>query len=226
MAKTKRRQGGPRRLTKAQIAAMEARRRRDKRRRIVATVLIVAVIGGIVATLVVTAQEDEAEVAAPISAAADPSVVCTPDEKFDPITEGNGHVKKPTYEVNPPAGGNHLDRAAAPGIYSESKAPEDGKIVHSLEHGYVAIWYHPDVSEAHLARLENVWKNYKRDVLLVERRSLPPATPVVATAWHNRLVCTGGADDFQLNNFVLQFNNQGPEKVPHTVPPEGRKPRT
>ena len=48
---------------------------------------------------------------------------------------------------------------------------------------------------------------------------------VVATAWHQRLQCSG-TDDFQLNAFVEQYVNQGPEKPPHNVKPQGRKPRT
>ena len=225
MAKTKKRPA-TKRPTRAQIAAREAKRKRDQRRRLVATALIVAVVAGLVVLGVATSRPGKTKAAPALSSAADPSVICSPDQHFDAITSGNGHTTgKVTYTVDPPAGGDHYPTAAAPGIYAEGKSPGDTKIVHALEHGYVAIWYNPDSRAVDLAKLENVWKHHKQDVILVERRSMPSAIPVVATAWHQRLQCSG-TDDFQLNAFVEQYVNQGPEKPPHNVKPQGRKPRT
>src|SRR4051794_19317771 len=186
-----------RKLTPAQIASREAKRKREQRRRILAAVVIVAVIAGIVVGFVVTGKGKN-QTAAPIAADTDPNVKCTPDQKFDDITTGNGHTtSKVKYEVNPPSGGDHNPSPAAPGIYSEGGSPGDEHIVHSMEHGYVTIWYNPDsIDTAALAKIENIWKNYKKDVLVVERRSLAHSLPVVATAWHNRLLCSG-ADDAQ-----------------------------
>jgi len=191
--KTKKRPAA-RRLTPAQIAAQEAKRKREQRKRIIATVLIIAVIAGIVLGFVLTGQSKN-QTAAPIAGSADPKVQCAPDQKFDDITSGNGHTtSKVKYTVDPPAGGDHNPNPAAPGIYDEGKSPGDERIVHALEHGYVAIWYNPDSSQSDEAKLENLWKNYKNDVILVARRTLPSSIPVVATAWHNRLQCSANCE--------------------------------
>ena len=226
MARTKtRKKGAPRRLSAAQAAAREQKRKREQKRRIVATALIVAVVAGLVVLGVVTGKGKNQKAAA-LPSAADPSVLCSPDQQFDAITSGNGHTTaKVNYTVDPPSGGDHNPNPAAPGIYVEGKSPGDSRIVHALEHGYIAIWYNPDSAKADLAKLENLWKTYKLDVILIERRTMPSAIPVVATAWHHRLLCSG-TDDFQLNSFIQEFVNRGPEAVPHTVQPEGRSPRT
>ena len=74
-------------------------------------------------------------------------------------------------------------------------------------------------------KTEDIFKHHRMDVLVVERASLPTSTPVIATAWHNRLLCSG-ADEFRLEEFVQRFNNEGPEQIPHDVVPGGRDPRT
>lgn len=214
---------GGNRPTKAQIAAREARERQERRNKritagVVAAVAVVLVIVG------VATSRGKNQKASPIAATANPGVTCTTDTKSDAISDAGPHVNNPKYEVDPPAGGDHKPEPAAPGIYDAGKV-DVGKAVHSLEHGYVAIWYRPGISDADLAVVENVWKNYKRDVLVIEHPSLPADTPVVATAWHNRLLCSG-ADGARLNDFVRSFVNNGPEKIPHTVPPAGRDPRT
>ncbi|MBI4157651.1 DUF3105 domain-containing protein [Candidatus Woesebacteria bacterium] len=44
-----------------------------------------------------------------------------------------------TYASNPPAGGEHFPIWAKPGIYD--RFISDGYFIHSMEHGYVIIWY-------------------------------------------------------------------------------------
>jgi hypothetical protein len=220
--KTKKRPAARRPPTKAQIAAREAKHRRDLIKRVAATVVVVVVVAGVVLGFVITGKGKN-QTAQPISATQDSNVQCAADEKFDP---GSSHTTdKVTYTVDPPAGGDHNPNPAAPGIYDEGKSPGDSRIVHALEHGYIAIWYNPDSGGSNLAKLENLWKNYKYDVILIARRTLPSSFPVTATAWHHRLLCSG-TDDFQLNEFIQQYVNQGPEKIPHNIPPEGRNPRT
>ena len=51
-------------------------------------------------------------------------------------------AKHEAYNTDPPSSGPHYDEPAKPGFYS--KAPPDEEIVHSLEHGYVVIWYSAD----------------------------------------------------------------------------------
>jgi hypothetical protein len=146
---------------------------------------------------------------------------CTVDSRAD---RGQSHVTSPTYSVNPPAGGDHLPAAAPAGFSDMANVPADGNLVHSLEHGFVVVWYRPDgVAAATLDGLRELARS-RRWVLVVPRPSLP--TALAATAWHRRLLCPdgggpdgGGPDgadplraDGPIGNFVTAFRNQGPEK--------------
>jgi hypothetical protein len=137
----------------------------------------------------------------------------TLDNRFDP---GVYHEASPLYEVDPPAGGNHASRPAAPGDYPLASAPTDGAVVHSLEHGYVAVWYRPDLDPDDLAALRDVLATYPRDVLLIARPSLATGpTPVAATAWHHRLLLPSPPDAKAVLEFVRTYRNQGPERIRH-----------
>jgi len=136
---------------------------------------------------------------------------CTVDSRTD---KGQEHVEGATYSVNPPAGGDHDSRPWPAGFYDVANTPADGNIVHSLEHGFVVIWYRPEgTSAATLDGLRDLAGRY-RWVLVVPRPSLP--TPLAATAWHRRLLCPDAAAALApqgpIGNFVAAFRNQGPEK--------------
>ena len=136
---------------------------------------------------------------------------CTVDSRAD---NGQDHVTSATYSVNPPAGGDHLSAPAPAGFYDMANLPADGNLVHSLEHGFVVVWYRPDgVSAATVDGLRELARS-RRWVLVVPRPSLP--TALAATVWHRRLLCPDGGDplrrDGPLGNFVTAFRNQGPEK--------------
>jgi hypothetical protein len=131
---------------------------------------------------------------------------CTVDTRAD---KGQKHVSQVTYSVNPPAGGDH-DPAPSPAkVYDITDVPADARLVHSLEHGFVVVWYRPDgVTAATVDRLREMAGSHKW-VLVVPRPSLPSA--LAATAWHRRLLCPDGADG-PINTFVNAFRNAGPEK--------------
>ncbi len=138
---------------------------------------------------------------------------CEFDRRSDPTAPApNNHVPNPTYKVNPPAGGDHLVNPSPAGKFTADNAPPDGQIVHSLEHGYVVIWYRPDIPAEAQTQLQQVTDRYSKDVLLVPRASLPK--PVATTAWGRRLLCDG-VEPQGLDRFVTSYRNQGPEKVPH-----------
>lgn len=46
------------------------------------------------------------------------------------------------YTSNPPAGGKHFSIWAKPGVYD--RLISDGYFIHSMEHGYIIIWYDCD----------------------------------------------------------------------------------
>ncbi len=134
---------------------------------------------------------------------------CTRDQRAD-RTRGRGHVASPTYAVQPPAGGDHLEDVARAGAFVAAKAPVDGLLVHALEHGYVVLWYSATLPAADVEQLVNLTDRHDADVILVERPQL--AAGVAATAWEQRLLCPGVETD-ALEAFLERFVGQGPEDV-------------
>jgi len=115
----------------------------------------------------------------------------------------------PKYTVEPPTGGDHLSPSVGPGIYQGQNVPPDGVLVHSLEHGYVILWFR-DATVLDVVR--EAAEEHPRDTIVVERPSL--SVPVAATAWGHRLLCDP-ADAPALADFVETRRNKAPEKIPH-----------
>lgn len=193
---------------------IEAARRVRRRKKLQLRIAIGAVVALVVGAIAANALSNKSETSAfrdKLTAGS-----CTFDTRDDPVTAPpNNHVAPPSYKVNPPAGGNH-DRTAAPaGRYEQTDAPTDAKVVHSLEHGYIAIWHRPGLPEKDMDVVTKVFNRYENDVLVLPRASLPKGTTVAATAWGERLLC-GNAELGPLTEFVGRYRNEGPEKVPHS----------
>lgn len=138
---------------------------------------------------------------------------CTFDNRSDPTSAGaSNHVPPASYEVDPPAGGNHDPAPAPAGTYSEGNLPTDTMIVHSLEHGYIAIWHQPGLDQAGMEAIGEAVDGYERDVLVVPRPSVPGQ--VAATAWGERLLCPT-AEAGALREFIEAYRNKGPEAIEH-----------
>lgn len=149
---------------------------------------------------------------------------CVSDTRMDVYSEGGvvhtdapGYKgplgsPTPTYTVNPPSGGDHVSRAAPPGVYAGLNVVPDGILVHSLEHGYVILWYRPDVPVSQVTTIRDLRDKYAKDTLVVERKDM--VAPVAATAWKQRLLCER-ADADDLGTFIETARNKAPEKIPH-----------
>lgn len=207
-AKPARERTGPTRAERL-AAAEAARRRKAARKRALIAGGMVAVLVLLVVTITNSRRSNQR-----IVSALESSGNCDYDSRTDSDAgPGNNHVTGDiTYQVNPPSGGNHNPSPSPPGIFTTDNTPPDAQIVHSLEHGYIALWYRPDVDTATLDDLTSLANRYPRDVLLVPRQSLEQ--PVAATAWHRRLLCQR-PDVAALERFVKEYRNKGPEKIPH-----------
>lgn len=200
--------GSQRGPTRAQrIAALqEAQRRRARNRKLLVAggiALTVLVIVGVV----VNNQRETSRRIERLEAGG-----CMYDNRADSDDgQGRNHVASVTYEVDPPAGGNHFASPASPGIYSAANLPPDGRLVHSLEHGDIILWHQVDIDSSTLGGLEDIANRYPDDVLVVPRLTLE--VPVAATAWHDRLLCPS-ADFAALDLFVRTWRDEGPETVP------------
>jgi Protein of unknown function (DUF3105) len=134
---------------------------------------------------------------------------CTADSRSDP---GRNHVPQAHYGVDPPAGGDHDPVPSPAGFYDTGDVPTDGHLVHSLEHGFVVVWYRPGgVSAATVDGLRDLVRR-RPWVIAAPRSSMP--TVLAATAWHRRLLCPDGAAgaDGPIETFVAAFRDKGPEK--------------
>ncbi len=113
----------------------------------------------------------------------------------------NTHVADPTYDSDPPSGGDHIEVWLDCGVYDI--AVPNGNAVHSLEHGAVWFAYDPaaDVDVDALIALADE----KPDRVIV---SPYPGidSPVVAVAWERRLA-VDSADDPRLQEFLDAYVN-------------------
>ncbi|HUR17833.1 MAG TPA: DUF3105 domain-containing protein [Acidimicrobiales bacterium] len=193
---------------------IEAARRARRRKKLHLRIAIGALAALVVAAIAVNALSNRSDTSAFRDRVTAGS--CTFDTRKDPISPiPDNHVPPASYKVNPPAGGNHDPSAAPAGKYEQSQAPSDVKVVHSLEHGYVAIWHRPGLAEKDLDIIAKVFDRFEDDVLVVPRDTMPAGTNVAATAWGERLLCNN-AEIGPLTDFVEKYRNEGPEKVPHT----------
>lgn len=185
-------------------AERRARRRRMVRIRGAAVVAMVVVIGGLVAWQVASRRAAQRTIASFTTQS------CEYDTRTDP-GRVNEHSRSPSFAVDPPSGGSHDPGVARAGAFTAETTPADGQIVHSLEHGLLAIWYRPDLPDADVADLRAIQEERSEDVLLLPRASLDE--PVAATAWHRRLVC-GKPEPQSIERFVDAYIGNGPENVP------------
>lgn len=195
--------GAARKPTQAERfeAARRARRRKSRlvRAGVVGAVLVVV---GVVAALVFADRRAERRDQERLTAGS-----CEYDTRADRLT-ANNHVPPPSYEVDPPAGGDHDPSPAPAGVYTAQNAPSDGRLVHSLEHGLVVVWHRPDLSEAERDDVRAVFDEHAEDVIVVPRPSLD--VKVAATSWGRRLLC-GEVEGATLSEFVELYRNQSPE---------------
>lgn len=200
---------GSTRLTRSQRRADRRRavRRRQLRNRLIIVVVVVIGVGAIGFNVLAQRRSNQRLEASLTSGS------CRVDGASDRDSgTGRNHVASPSFKVDPPAGGNHTAQAASAGEFTATDVPADGQIVHALEHGYVALWYRPDVPDDTVETLQRLRSDFDRDVLLIPRTNLP--APVAATAWHHRLLCDT-AETEALGRFVRAYRNEGPERVPH-----------
>jgi Protein of unknown function (DUF3105) len=116
--------------------------------------------------------------------------------------EGDEHIPasapEPRYRTNPPTSGNHVDEQQADGAYRDTPPPVS--VVHSLEHGRLAIQYRPDLPEQAQLELIGLFDTMYGGTLLFPNPDMPYM--VAATTWTNLIGCrsydrasTGGAID-------------------------------
>jgi hypothetical protein len=129
---------------------------------------------------------------------------------------GKNHVQVGTqvnYNSNPPSSGPHYDQALRAGFY-DNVVP-DGNIVHSLEHGYVVIWYNCEgLSGADCQDLkdniERVIIDHNTYKLIGMDRTGAMEHLIALTSW-GKLAYLNEFDESFINDFIDANQNHSPE---------------
>jgi hypothetical protein len=132
--------------------------------------------------------------------------------------EGRTHLppnaKEPNYRTNPPTSGNHVEPPLqqADGAYLDP--PEQLNVVHSLEHGRIAIEYSPDLPEEQQLELRGLYDTMYGGALLFPNPEM--RYEVAVAAWGSLLGCNeyrGASTLDAIRLFGLEHWGQGPEPV-------------
>jgi uncharacterized protein DUF3105 len=105
--------------------------------------------------------------------------------------EGHTHLPQnsppPNYKTDPPTSGNHVQPPyqQADGAYAEE--PDQLNVVHSLEHGRMAIQYSSDLPEEAQLELKGLYDTMYGATLLFPNDEMP--YEVAATTWTNLIGC-------------------------------------
>ena len=130
-------------------------------------------------------------------------------------SEGRAHVDEGTpveYDTRPPTSGPHYGRWADPGYYAEPVPA--GNLVHSLEHGYVVIYYDPAAltpeAEESLRAFADAHGERWRAVVVVPNPAAEPRSPYVLTAWRTMLRLEA-YNPAAVRAFLAEYLGRGPE---------------
>lgn len=109
--------------------------------------------------------------------------------------EGRDHIPRnipePRYRTNPPTSGDHVEEQQADGAYRDTPPPVS--VVHSLEHGRLAIQYRPDLTERAQLELIGLYDTMYGGTLLFPTSDMPYI--VAATSWRNLMGCRSHHQD-------------------------------
>lgn len=105
--------------------------------------------------------------------------------------EGHTHLPQnspePNYETNPPTSGNHVEPPYQQADGAYIKEPKELDVVHSLEHGRMAIEYSPELPEKVQLELKGLYDTMYGASLLFPNSKMP--YEVAAATWTNLLGC-------------------------------------
>lgn len=125
------------------------------------------------------------------------------------------HTDQPVqYNTNPPTSGDHSNIAAQVGFYA-NQPPSDGRLVHSLEHGNVVMYWNPQkLDEASFTKLKALYDDLRGErpcIILAQRTNMDHG--IALTAW-GFLAELDTFDEGAIRAFWKAHVAQGPEFGP------------
>lgn len=219
---------------KARIEQEEAERKTAARKRRLQMLLGGVLAIGIVVAVVVGIREAGGDKKAP----GDPSTTSKTSVKLpqqeltdlnaaagaakctltNPVDEGRGHDPKKKftaadYKTNPPTSGTHDPVVAADGIYASGNNPPLGQLVHTLEHGRIAVQYKPGTDRRLVGQLAAfaVENGPYHMVMFENDTGMEPQ--VAATTWDHMISCPRPGPKLwdALRTFRDRYIDKGPE---------------
>lgn len=146
----------------------------------------------------------DAEEPAPVDQAALRQVETFPCPSRDHVQPGVDIY----YPMDPPVCGQHYATWVKPGFYTTGQVPEE--LVHSLEHGYVVIYY-DQPEPAALQTLQDLAERFTGDwdgVVVVPRPGL--GQRLILTAW-GKMLRLDTFDENAVMAFLDAYRGRGPE---------------
>jgi hypothetical protein len=112
-----------------------------------------------------------------------------------------------TYSTSPPSGGPHHPSPLPKGVYgplstNSKDNPNLYQAVHSLEHGYVDIWYGNGLSSDQIASLRSLADQDK--VLVISYPNLPSGKSVAMSTW-GRLQSCDKVNTNEIQAYIDQY---------------------
>jgi hypothetical protein len=198
------------RRTQARLerAALQRKMARAKRTRRIGLVVAVVAVAAVVVFLVLRPGPTIATPAellrrAPDAIAAAGCGDVTDVGAYDPRTEDQTHISDPSempplssYPSVPPASGPHNEVTLGAGIYDTP--PSIDRVIHSLEHGAVVVWYSPDAEGEQLDAVREFFSGPQGNRVIVapydyaaegDAGRLPAGTTMSLVAWHHVQGC-------------------------------------
>lgn len=184
---------------RAKEAALVAAQRRERRARAIRTATFVTVFLLLVYFFFFRETAPE-------------SIAGNPVDSFSTSNGGQQNHTAPydytedTTGVNPPVSGSHDPVPAECGTHSV-KVPDEN-LVHSLEHGAVAILYDTkEVPLADIKKIEAIVGDYDDDVLTAPYPGLPD--PIVVASW-SRKMALSEFDEDAIKQYIDRFGDTEP----------------
>lgn len=127
-----------------------------------------------------------------------------PVESFSQRGAGLHVAGTVSYETTPPVSGEHNTAPAPCGVH-DTQIPNEN-LVHTLEHGAVALLYDPELDREQIRRLEAIAGDYDSHTLSAPYAGMD--TPVVVAAWAHKMPLES-VDEEAIAGFIGYFRQGG-----------------